>query len=329
MRLLYYKLYVCKNGKETDYPLEKLIDTIYNYEPKDKLRSLSTGDYSLTKMRVPDQEREMRNRSFWISKYRDKKPLGGTRGTDEVTTIDKDVMETANCLVIPAKNFLAMEYSQLGCRINGFVEYLNSFLISDTTDETSDSWTVEYIKVTEKSKMSVIRNSKNIKRIDVDFIARGEVKDFLVSSDSEEKSIMEKVFYSSIETAKHIGGNLSTFTVRKGRYSDKMHSLDVVKVLQTLLFDSENITSVKVTFDNEETGKKNDYVDLKHDGQMQGELLVGDTNTGFEYISREISDFYYGEGSRKGISFPDKVKKINIDSKTIIYRMNENGENKD
>lgn len=321
MRVLYYNLYVCKNGVKTDYPLEKVIDTIFIKKPADRLCNLRSGAYSLTKMREPSQENETRNRSFWISKYRDKKPLTGTRGTDEAEPIDKDVMETANCLLIPAKKFLAMEYSHLGCRIKGLVEYLNQFLFSDVDNTTSDRWHIEYIKITEKSKFSDIGNSSNVKRIDVDFNASGKAESFLNEKASEAKTVLEKVFKSSLETANYIDANIAAFTVKKGKLSGKMDSYDVVELLKTIYVENDNIISVKVIFDNPTTNKKNDVVDLKHDGQMQDVVVIDDNLTGFEVLAREINKYYYGEGGRKGLSFSNKYITIAVDPKTIIYRM--------
>lgn len=321
MRLLYYNLYLCKNGVRTDYPLEKIVDEIIMKHPSEKLCNLSSGDYSLTKMRPPDLEREARNRSFWISKYREKKPLTGTKGTDEVESIDKDVMETTNCLLIPSKNFLAMEYSHLGCRITGLVEYFNDFLYNEVDSTSSDRWHLEYNKITEKSSFNVIEQSENVKRIDVDFLANGYATDFLINQNSEAKTVMEKLFESSLETAKYIDGNIATFTIKKGRFSKKMDSQDVVKLLKTIYAANDNIVSIKVVFDNPATGKKNDFVDLKHDGQLQDVLLENDNSDGFEFLAREISDFYYGDGGRKGLSFSNRFEKKPIDGNSVIFRM--------
>ncbi|HGF8354169.1 TPA: hypothetical protein QFG09_000028 [Enterococcus faecium] len=320
MRLLYYNIFVCKNGEKTDYPIEKIIDFIATRDAKVKLRNLRNGDYSLTQMREPIQEKETRNRSFWISRYRDKKPLAGTRGTDEAEPIEKDVLETSNCLIIPSKNFLAMEYSHLGCRAKSLEQYINKFLLNNINDD-SDKWTVEIIEIRKKSSINDIQSSSNIKSITVEFVVT-ENTEYLLSSNEikNDDSVIRTVINSSNETAKIMHGNIACFSIKKGKIKKQMDPFKVVKILKTLNWDAEEIQTIKVIFDNPRTGKKNDSVDLKHDRQLQDEILIGDNSNGFEYLAREISDFYYGDGNRKGLSSSNQYNKIAVNSTTKIVR---------
>ncbi|MEG0078817.1 MULTISPECIES: hypothetical protein [Enterococcus] len=328
MRLLYYNIFVCKNGKKTDYPLEKVLDHVMRQSSKQRLKELRNGAYSINQMRFPDLERETRNRSFWVSKYRDKKPLTGVKGTDEAEPITKDVIETANCLLIPVKNLLVMEYAHLGCRINNLVEYLNTFLFN-SQETAGDKWSISFEKIRKPSSIDEIKNSIDVKSLTVDFLVDSNMEDLLIANDSSAKTLMEKLIETSNETAKFVSGNIATFTIKKGKFKRKMDSLDVVKLLQVIQWEQEGIESIKVTFDNPVTGKKNDVVDLKHDGQIQDELLKGDTSNGFEYLAKSISDFYYGDGGRKAYSNVDKYNRENVNSNTDIFRENINEKNEE
>lgn len=320
MRLLYYNIFICKNGEKTDYPIEKIIDFIATRDAKIKLRNLRNGDYSLTQMREPTQERETRNRSFWISRYRDKKPLAGTKGTDEAEPIEKDVLETSNCLLIPGKNFLAMECSHLGCRAKSLEQYINKFLLNNINDD-SDKWTVEIIEIRKKSSIDDIQSSSNIKSITVEFVVTENTECLLSSNEiKNDDSVIRTVLNSSNETAKIMHGNMACFSIKKGKIRKQMDPFEVVKILKTLNWDAEEIQTIKVIFDNPRTGKKNDSVDLKHDSQLQDEILIGDNSNGFEYLAREISNFYYGDGNRKGLSNSNQYNKIAVNSTTKIVR---------
>ncbi len=328
MKLLYYNVFVCKNGARTDYPLEKVLDHIMMHQPKQRLKELRNGAYSINKMRLPNLEKETRNRSFWVSKYREKKPLAGVKGTDEAEPITKDVIETANCLLIPVKSLLVMEYAHLGCRINNLVEYLNSFLFN-SRETSGDKWSISFEKIRKPSSIDEIKNSRNIKSLTVDFLVDSNTEDLLVANDSSVKTLMEKLLETSNEAAKFVSGNIATVTIKKGKFKSRMDSLDVVKLLQVIQWEHEGIESIKVTFDNPVTKRKNETVDLKHDGQIQDEILKGDTANGFEYLAQSISDFYYGDGGRKAYSNVDRYYRENINSSIDIFRENMNEKNEE
>lgn len=319
-RLLYYNAFICKNGKKTNFPISKFLDYLMTSKtPEDRYKDLKNGSYTMNKMRPPNQEKESGNRSVWVGKYREKKPFSGQRKTDIVNPIAGDVFEPATCLFIDSSHLLVMEYNHVGCKDKGLVEYFNSFLHNSSgLDDSNPQWTFELEPLKNGKGLDVISHSSQIKAVSIDFLTKSSFLSELVKEDAQNKGIIEELVGNTINVAKKVGASVTTLSLKQSRFKDKMDINILTALLASLDLSSQGIVSVKVTYKNSQS-KKTETIDLKHEGLLSDIILEGDNSNGFEFIASNLSEYYYGLGSRKGYNNHLRFEISHINSDQSIF----------
>lgn len=319
-KLLYFNAFICKNGLKTNYPIEVFLDDMMTKKTAvTRYKDLKSGSYTMNKMRPPVQEKETKNRTVWVGKYREKKPFQGLKRSDVVNPIPGDVFEPATFLFIPGSQLVVMDYNHIGCKDKGLCDYFNSFLRnSDGLNEDEPRWSFELIALKDKKGFDLIEASDQIKSIQIEFLTTSSYLPELVKKEAENKTLIEELIGDTVNVATKVGANVTTLTLKQSRYKNKMKVNLLTSMLAALDLNSEGIISVKVSFVNKNT-RKMEYIDLKHDGLASDFILEGDNSNGFEYLASNISEFYYGIGNKKGYNHHTKFPLTAVDSKVDIF----------
>lgn len=319
-KLLYFNAFICKDGEKTDYPIEVFLDDVMIKKTAvARYKDLKSGSYTMNKMRPPLQEKDIRNRTVWVGKYREKKPYQGQKKSDVVNPIAGDVFEPAICLFIPGSHLLVMEYNYIGCKDKGLCDYFNSFLLNNNgLNSDQPKWSFELIPLKDKKGFDLIEASDQIKAIEINFLTTHSYLPELVKAEAKEKGLIEELIVDTVNVATKVGANITTLALKQSRYKNKMKVNLLTSMLAALDLESDGIISAKVSFINKKSGKL-DYIDLKHDGLSKDLILEGDNSNGFEYLASNISEFYYGLGNKKGYNHHSTFKPISVDSKINIF----------
>lgn len=311
MKLLFYNIFLCKNGKYTDYPIEKLMDDIITLSSKDRYKLLEKGPHKLNKL-VSDDSKRSRNREMWFSKYRDIKPYAGDRDSDDMDELDRDILEPSTILLIPDSFLLVMEYNFVGASYKAFEDYINSFISNNNLpsqsnhDESSikdvfeDTWQITLNPIKTKDQMDLIKNSQFINSIEIDYEV-GDVNYLkLLNGDYQQKSLIVSVLQRNAEVTKLMDSKIATLVLKKGRFKSPLDMDVALTLFSNLTMEDPIIKAVRVEI-KQPSGKPK-TIDLKHDGKLSKDIEVD--GSGFDYLRQKIrSEFYDGLGQPGGNNF--------------------------
>jgi len=87
IKLYYYNAYITLNGEKTNVPFYHLLDNVMILDDERKFQRTRHGEYSLLRMRHPEQNRDPSDRSVCFADYRVRKPKIGERGSDRFDDI--------------------------------------------------------------------------------------------------------------------------------------------------------------------------------------------------------------------------------------------------
>jgi hypothetical protein len=282
--ILYYNVYLTRNGVKTSVPIEALIDGIYPLDDpakfwnKKKLSLLYLGHINL------EHPMNRLNRKIAVAKYRESyKPYTGRIGTNIANPIEEDVIEFTNCFFIGQSRQVAIEYNHIGSRPNEIADYLSSFL----PKEPQNYWSVELEPIQTNIGLTDIQNSEKIYSIEFSIDC---------SEDAEATYEPQSFFGSFIDKTRQshqeFGANVATVRFGNGRKRiDIIQAQSLVRRLTALNFEDEIFASIKVLYDSPTTGRR-ERVDLKNQNILKSIILDGNNATGYEYILDQMEVKY-------------------------------------
>ncbi|WP_395761229.1 hypothetical protein [Bacillus sp. 3G2] len=287
--ILYYNIFLTRNGVKTTVPVEELIDAIYPLEDIEKF--WNQKKLSFLYLGIIDFEHPLNrfNRCISVAKYRDAyKPYTGRIGTNIANPINDDVIEFTNCFFIGRFRQVAIEYNHIGSRPNEIVNYLSSFL----PKEPQNYWDAILEPVETSFGLTDIRNSDKIYSIEFSI-------DCSVETDYETESFFGSFIDKTRQSHMEFGANVATVRFGNGRKRiNIMEAQSLVRRLTDLNFDDEIFAAIKVEYDSPMTGRK-EKVDLKNQNILKSIILQGDNATGYEYILDQM-DIQYNLENRPG-----------------------------
>lgn len=302
MKVQYFNVFLCRNGKKTDYNLSKLIDKIRVSSAVERTAKLgSQHTMFMNDSRKPSYQKTNgsslagyeylpKNRTVWIGKYRSEKPYEGKIGLEEIKQIEGDLFEPSVCLIIPTSYLFLMERKFLGPSINQIGEYLSSFIESKDSD-------VKYSVKLKDSLKPLIESSESIKSIVIQIKNEGfQLSNLFPNLNDSNKTLLEKLFGNMIEVSEELNVNTTTVTFKKSRFKREMDIKRIDSILKLLNFEDKNLISAKVEFLNPET-EVVDEVDLKNDGFYILEKTSSETD-GFDKLANLMTQHYYDDLNR-------------------------------
>lgn len=292
MKILFYNIFLYKNGQPTTYPLERFIDDIFTKESIERLKRMDGKYYKLSKVEIDNSRNE--NREMWFGKYRAKKPYTGSLDRDELEEIEADIIEPVLLTLIPRSQLLLLEASFYGANYLNFQNYLNLFI--EQTNQSEDDWEVKIIAIKSESQYSLIRNSSFIKSIVVDY----EVGEYdyarLLQGEYEKKSVIVELLQKNAEVTDIMGSKVSTVVWKKGRYKDPIDIAEAFALFGSLVMDDDILKDVRVII--RENNGNDRSISLKTNGHLYEMINVdGD---GFDVIRRATRDEFYGGLNQRG-----------------------------
>ncbi|MEC6748594.1 DUF6731 family protein [Marinilactibacillus sp. XAAS-LB27] len=317
MKLLYYNIFICKDGQKTSYPIERLIDFINNGTPLERTTVVEGKTIFLSKHRYPNQGRsaggrsqdgseyETSNRSLWLGKFLDDKPFAGEIGSDNLDEILGDVYQPNTCLFVSDSKLLIMEYNFNGPRKLQIENFLTKYL-----NQNGDSqYTVKLIQIVKPRAMNLVSASDSIKSISITVKNDNFQILNLFPNPGNSEGVLERLFNGPVAVSNQYDVNETTVVLKKGRMRRNMNVDDVTNILLLLDADSPLLVSAKVSFLNPETNDV-DTIDLKHDGFYTSNVNC-ENLTGFEYLANQVTSHYYDEqGSNKNAEFHQYLGEI-------------------
>ena len=90
---------------------------------------------------------------------------------------------------------------------------------------------------------------------------------------------------------------MASITIGKGRFRNRMEFSDLLNFLRSIDTESENLAALKVKYVNPSTGRT-ETIDLKNEGVLK--RVLESSNSAFESIAIEISEYYYGSCNSLG-----------------------------
>lgn len=301
MKIQYYNVFLCENGKKTDYSLANLIDYLSDKSSQERtvnlgsqnilfLKSIrdgskygSNGDGST----LENHEYLPQNRSFWIGKYRSEKPYEGKIGDEELKQIDGDLFEPNMCLLIPTSHLFLMERKFLGPTINQVKEFFESFISS-----TNATLTIQFEPITRESLRKLIPASDSIKSVTLTVRNEGfQLSNLFPNIKAQEKTLLEKLLGNLVEVSNDLDINTTTVEFKKGRFKREMNISKIDKILQLMDTSNQNLKHAKVKFKNPQTHALEE-IDLKFDGYHVTEKTT-DNYAGFDKLANLMTEHYY------------------------------------
>lgn len=329
MKLLYYNIFICKNGQKTSYPIERLIDFINGGTPLQRTTVVDGKTIFLSRHRYPNQRRsadgtsengyeyETTNRTVWIGKFLDDKPYAGQIGSDDLDEILGDVYQPNTCLFISDSQLLVMEYNFNG---PGKLQ-IEKFLTDYIRQHVDNEYTVKLIQLIKTRALELVLATDSIKNISITV----KNDDFqilnLFPNPGDSAGVLERLFTGPVDVSNQYDVNETTVVLKKGRMKKNMNVTDVTNILFLLNADSPWLVSAKVSFLNPQTHKV-ELIDLKHDGFYTSTVDI-ENLTGFEYLADQITGHYYDEQARNKNSefhkYLNEIVQIETDEIQFMY----------
>lgn len=313
-KLYYYNAYITLNGEKTTAPFSRLLDDVVILEDEQKFKETRHGEYSLLKMRLPTQNRDVNDRSVCFANYRDRKPKVGTRRSSRLDDIADDVIEPTNCFYQHNNKLFIMEYNHYGAKANQLETYLSSFL----PNTENNIWGVELVEIEAPIGLSDVLDSEDIRLIDIKLdvsTAQGR----RLNTDDGTQSIILNVIQDLTDAQALLGGNVAQVYFGNGRKKDNpLNPQEVKNLIAALDLDSDIYISIKIKYYSNQLRKVNE-LDLKNVRILKQEVeFEGDS---WETVADTLEETFYDNG-RVGENnhqrFNDELTENNYESIVII-----------
>lgn len=312
MNVYYYNAYITYNGHKTSIPFSKILDKIIILDPSQKFKNTRHGEYSLIKMRLPVENRDVNDRSICIADYRARKPKLGEKRSNRLENIPDDVIESTNCFFQHNNKLLIVEYNHHGAKAKQIETYLDSFLPKNEGHE----WSVEIIEIDAPIGLSDVLNSNDIRYLDIKLdLSSNQRRQIATIEDPE--SITMNVFSDIVNAQSQLGGNTAQIYFGNGRKrSNPLNPEEVKKILRVLALDSDLYVSIRVKYYSPTLGVVHE-LDIKNASVLKQDITIdGDA---WETIADHIEEHFYdygrtGQNNHQGfenevivVDFPDII----------------------
>lgn len=292
-RLLFYNIFLYKGETPTDYPLENLLDDLSTIDTVRRYKEINNKNFKLINVSADDINHS-RNRDLLFCKYREDRPYSGTHDQDEFELIDSDILEPTTMMLVPDSFLLVLGYNHYGPSHKVFEDYLNEY-IDNTGLPEDEQLSVKIHPIKSEDQMSLIRNSRFIKSIDIEYSVEEDI-DYsnLISGDYEDKSIIQEAFESTAEVSSLLESRIGILKLKKGRWRVPINMEEALSLVSNINIDNDIIKAVKVTI--KDPYNKDKVVDIKHNGLLY-EYIEVDAE-GYDYLRQRIRTEYYGSLGR-------------------------------
>jgi hypothetical protein len=282
--ILYYDIFVTRNGVKTTVPLNSLIDEIVVLEDDEKFWNRKKLSLLYLKPIELQNPLTIQNRSIAIAKYRESyKPYTGRIGTNIANPIEEDVIEFTNCFFIGRSKQIAIEYNHFGSRHHEIASYISSFLPKDP----QNYWNVELEPIETNVGLNDILHSEKIYSIEFTVDCTRDIPATL-----DTRSFFGGFVEKTVTSHNEFGANVAYIKFGNGRKRiDVIVAEQLVRLLHHLNFEDDLFAAVKVDYHSPNTGRR-ETIDLKNHNILKSIIMEGDTATGYEYILDQIEVKY-------------------------------------
>ncbi|WP_264737296.1 DUF6731 family protein [Cytobacillus firmus] len=295
----YYNCYITYNGEKTTIPLTQLLDNLIGLQENQRYKEFNNGSFSLIHMNFPDpNSQNFQDRTVAIASYRERKPFLGTRGIDRADEIDDDVLEMTTCMFIPTYDMVMIEYNHFGCRPRNIEVYLSSFLPKDE----DNSWAVELIEIEPELGLTDIRESNDIRKIELQLdLTTNSRRQIVRHQQQEPVSIFANLISRTVDVQNQFGGNVGSIILGNGRKKENLLDRQmIIELLNSLDLESDLFAAIKVTYYSPNR-RRVITQDLKNQGVLKDVIdCEGDS---WEAIGAAMYEKFYNNGRQGNDGF--------------------------
>lgn len=303
--LLFYNVFIAKNGKLTNIRFNSLIDHINRSSQRQR------DSICLKGVKFPSELQNASDRAFSIGSYRARAPKIGDSNTTQCNDITGEVFEQTNIFYQHTERLFLFEYNHYGAKIADFKKYFETFL--NTSNNPDDpKWTVEFKEVTPRYSISSVLAARDITNFSIklnlnsqqiDVFRQHQTQSYLQQLngqprlESEVREYVEKTLLEMVTTRNLFGGATRFISFSKGRSRTDFN----IPALKTLLaiIDTESgiFESIKVDYVDQQ-GVKHTNVDLKNERVLSESVTSpGDA---WETVLDSIEDHFYNGRTGQG-----------------------------
>lgn len=307
----FYHALIKYKDQYTDIPFQNLLDYIIVKEEDERFQETTLGEFSVLRMKVPDEQRDHGDRSFFIGDYRIKKPYKGQKRSDHFSEISSDVLEPTTCFYQHTERMLIMQYNHYGAKIRQIASYFNKFLLED--------WEVEFLPLDPTIDIKDVFKSDDIRSLDIKIDLSANQAPFIndAKENTSHLSVMAQLIHGTTKLQKEIGGNVATISFGNGRRKRNNLKVEEIKnILKVLDLDSDLFMSIKIKYLSP-SDKKVVELDLKNASILKATLDL-DVDA-WESVSKAIEDHWYDEGRLGAKQLEKRVQEKKIVFKTIDH----------
>jgi hypothetical protein len=319
--LYFYNVFITYNEQKTDIKLSNLLDDIIVLPSEQILKGTRYGEIAMNHMLMPiDDPRNERSddRIVAFSKYRDRKPFLGTKGTIRADEIADDVLEINTAMFLSRYHMAIIEYNHHGCRVKAIEAYLKSFL---PNGDENNRWGIEFINIEPALGIRDIRMSRDIRQIqfklDLTTHQRNQINR---RNQDNNESLLGSLFQKAVQMHTEFGANSASLIFGNGRKrNDVIEAESLIQLIDALDTESDLFEGILVRYKSPSTNEI-ENVDIKSAGVLKQIIMHNDNGNNWEYIGRQIIETFYNQ--RQGHNYyqryfaeiiPFRYAGINVD----------------
>lgn len=280
-----YKALIERDSNYIEIDLPSILNRIFTNRRENSLRKIENYPSLLNFSTYYNNDQII---GFSFFKYReDYKPYTGELFEDNLTPIDKTLVEVTNMIYCTINNCLLIEYNQEGHREKDFEKYINSFL--------PEGYKLFLNKVINRTSLDDVLRSGKIRYLELKFNLNSADNRILNDGFNRDIPIYESlfnVFGATSDLGGDVEANFATCRFDLGNKKGTLNLEAFRPVIEALNLQSDRFESAKVKY--EKNGDLRE-VDLKQIGKPYTFKILENSNLknpGKEFILNEIKELY-------------------------------------
>lgn len=254
-----YNPIIKHNSNLTDVPFLDILKKILGNTRENNLRKFEGGNPTILNSHFNDFGK-LNQIGISIWKYRDNyKPFVGELNSNQLSPINRTLVEVTNFLYDAISNCLCFEYNKEGSSEKDLEKYINTFL--------PDGYSLELKKIFDELELEDIYKSSKIRSLEIKLNLSSN-ESHIIKEGFEKDSTLKDFFGGIVNASQNLGNgidaNFAYWKVDLGRGRGTFELEGFRNIIEALNFDSEKIESIKVKIDRQ--NKISEY-DLKNIGK--------------------------------------------------------------
>lgn len=275
------------NNKVINTYLDSILEKIESNSRENNLRNIN--NYPTIVNKYNKDFNNSNQKGGIIYKYRENyKPYIGDLNNNNITPIDKTIVETTTFLYDTNIKCICLEYNKEGTSEKEFKHYFESFL--------PENYSLELETVYNQTDLDKVLNSSQIRSLELKLNLNSNENDIFsegIEKDQNIKDLFSGLMNGCIDAGNNLEANFAYWKFDLGRFKGSFNFQSFQKIMEIFNIDSEKIESMKVKFKENNSALK-EY-DLKTIGKQYSFKILENSsipNPGVEYRLDTLQKIY-------------------------------------